>query len=123
MTDAPVKDILVVEDDEGIRESVTTFLEMQGYRVRSAGDGFQAMELLKSGPMPNLVLLDMKMPIMNGWQVAIEFLDKHDHLSPFVVMTAAADAQQRAKDVSAVGWLAKPFTLDELLVKVLKHAR
>ena len=54
---------------------------------------------------------------------AIEFLDKHDHQSPIVVITAAADAEQRAKDISAVGWVEKPFDLDVLLKTIKKYEK
>jgi len=81
------------------------------------------MKILDTSGMPHLILLDMKMPIMNGWQFAIEYLDKHDHESPIVVMTAAADAEQRANDIHAIGWIAKPFDLDMLLGKVKKYER
>jgi len=117
------KIILVVEDDEEILSSVKMFLELEGYKVLIAPNGFEAMNILKTTGIPNLILLDMKMPIMNGWEFAIEFLDKHDHNAPIVVMTAAADAEERAKDIHAIGWLAKPFDLDVLLAKVKKYER
>jgi CheY-like chemotaxis protein len=117
------KTILIIEDDQDILMALSSFLEVEGYAVRTAENGFEAMELLKDGKMPNLILLDMKMPVMNGWQFAIEFLAKHDHLSPIVVMTAAADAKQRAEDISAIGWIAKPFELEELLRVIKKYER
>ena len=120
MTTDTKKLILVVEDDQDILEVVRLFLESEGYRVLCAANGFEAMSHLKSSGVPHLILLDMKMPIMNGWQFAIEFLSRHDHMSPIVVMTAAADVEQRAKDISAIGWIGKPFQLDDLLAKV-KH--
>ena len=123
MTDSEQKTILIVEDDKDILYTLKEFLESEGYRVQAAENGAKAMELLGTGGMPNLILLDMKMPIMNGWQFAIEFLDKHDHSTPIVVMTAAADAAQRAKDISAIGWVGKPFNLDVLLQKIKKHQR
>jgi CheY-like chemotaxis protein len=121
--DQKKKSILIIEDDEDILLALKTFLEVEGYFVKTAENGFEAMELLKDGVMPNLILLDMKMPVMNGWQFAIEFLAKHDHLSPIVVMTAAADASQRAQDINAIGWVAKPFELDDLLKVVRKYER
>ena len=117
------KTILIIEDDEDILFSLKTFLELEGYKVLTAENGFEAMELLKKSGMPNLILLDMKMPIMNGWEFAIEFLDKHNHNAPIVVMTAAADAEQRANDIHAIGYVAKPFDLKVLLEKVKKHER
>jgi CheY-like chemotaxis protein len=123
MSSEKKKSILIIEDDQDILLALKSFLEVEGYAVQTAENGFEAMELLKEGEMPNLILLDMKMPVMNGWQFAIEFLAKHDHLSPIVVMTAAADAKQRAQDISAIGWVSKPFELDELLKIVKKYER
>ena len=122
-TDQKKKSILIIEDDPDILLALKTFLEVEGYAVRTAENGFEALKLLNDGEMPNLILLDMKMPVMNGWQFAIEFLAKHDHLSPIVVMTAAADAKQRAKDIDAIGWVSKPFELDELMKVVRKYER
>ncbi|MCM2324436.1 MAG: response regulator [Oligoflexia bacterium] len=123
MTPLPTKTVLVVEDDRDILFTVKTFLEIEGYSVQTAVNGFEAMGLLKERGVPNLILLDMQMPVMNGWQFALEFLDKHDHTSPIVVMTAAADAEQRATDVSAIGWIGKPFDLNDLLKKVKRFER
>jgi CheY-like chemotaxis protein len=122
-TEHAKKSILIVEDDPDILMALKAFLEVEDYTVRTAENGFEAMKLLSDGKMPNLILLDMKMPVMNGWQFAIEFLAKHDHLSPIVVMTAAADASLRANDINAIGWVAKPFDLDELLKVVKKYER
>jgi len=122
-TNIKQKLIMIIEDDIEILSTVKLFLEFEGYKVVTAPNGFEAMNILKTSGIPNLILLDMKMPIMNGWEFAIEFLDKHDHNAPIVVMTAAADAEQRAKDIHAIGWVAKPFDLDVLLAKVKKHER
>jgi urea transport system substrate-binding protein len=115
--------IMIIEDDTEILSSVKIFLELEDYRVLTAENGFEAMNILKTSGMPNLILLDMKMPIMNGWEFAKEFLDKYDSGAPIIVMTAAPDAEQRAKDIHAMGWLAKPFDLDVLLAKVKKNER
>lgn len=109
---------MVIEDEKEIRETLKDFLEFEGYEVLTAENGFEAMGQLEHSKSPNLILLDMKMPIMNGWQFAKEYLDKYDHTSPIVVITAAADAEQRAKDINAEGWISKPFNLDLLLQKI-----
>ncbi len=120
---AEQKSILIVEDDKEIVFALTDFLESEGYTVLSAENGFAALELLQLNKLPNLVLLDMMMPIMNGWQFALEFVAKFDRQCPFVVMTAAADAKQRAEEVSAVGWIEKPFELDRALELIKKYER
>jgi len=122
-TNIKQKLIMIIEDDIEILSTVKLFLEFEGYKVVTAPNGFEAMNILKSSELPNLILLDMKMPIMNGWEFAIEFLDKHDHKAPIVVMTAASDAEQRARDIHAIGWLSKPFDFNELLKKVKKYEK
>lgn len=121
--EARKKTILIVEDEKDILFTLREFLESENYHVLVAENGSEAMELLKNSGIPDLILLDMKMPVMNGWEFAIEFLDKHDHQSPIVVITAAADAEQRAKDISAVGWVEKPFDLDVLLRTIKKYEK
>lgn len=123
MSESSAKTILVVEDDKDISITLKIFLEGEGYQVLLAENGSIALDLIQKHGMPNLILLDMKMPIMNGWQFAIEFISRHDHNTSIVVMTAAADAEQRAKDISAIGWVGKPFALDDLLAKVKKYER
>jgi len=112
------KTILVVEDDNDILFVTKAFLEGQDYQVLTAENGADALQLIQQHGAPHLILLDMKMPIMDGWQFAGEFLDKYDHLSPIVVMTAAGNAEQRAIDIGAKGWVGKPFDLDILLSKI-----
>ncbi len=123
MDENPSKTILIVEDDPEISYTLKLFLEGEGYRVLTANNGLKALEVLTQGLTPHLILLDMKMPIMNGWQFAIEFVNKFDHMSPIIVFTAAADAAKRAQEVNAIGWIAKPFDLDELLALIKKYER
>lgn len=114
-----MKTIMVVEDDSDIRLSLKDLLELQGYDVLTAENGLEALKVLKkSATPPNLILLDMKMPVMNGWEFAEEFHKTYHDTSPIVVVTAAADAEQRAKDINASGWVSKPFALGEMLKKI-----
>ncbi len=117
-----LKTILIVEDDPDILFALSSLLEDEGYTVQVAENGVVALELLKKYGLPHLILLDMIMPVMNGWQFAAEFTAQYDHLCPIIVMTAAADAQQRAKDVGAIGWIGKPFVLEKLLGMIREYA-
>lgn len=119
----PKKTILVVEDDADIVFTLTLFLEGEGYCVYAAANGQVALNILHERGIPNLILLDMKMPVMNGWQFAAEFMNRYGNKAPIVVMTAAADARQRAREISANDWVGKPFTLDDLLTKVRQNER
>ncbi|MFM8268696.1 MAG: response regulator transcription factor, partial [Pseudomonadota bacterium] len=84
------KQILVIEDEPDILFSLKAYLESEGYEVPTAQNGEEAMGYLKTHPMPNLILLDMKMPVMSGWEFSQEFSKAFDHKAPIVVMTAAA---------------------------------
>ncbi len=106
--------ILVVEDDPDLLGLVEMLLQDAGYRVRTAAHGLQALERVAE-EMPGLILLDMRMPVMNGWEFAAEFRARHGRACPIVVVTAAENAQLRAREVEADAWLAKPFDLDDVL--------
>jgi len=106
--------VLVLDDDRDLSTLVTYILEAEGYRVRTAPDGRQGLEAIER-EMPSLILLDMKMPVMDGWTFAREFRARYDARVPIVVLTAAEDAMKRARDVGAVDWVGKPFDLDVLI--------
>ena len=105
--------ILVVDDDLSIRHTVSEILEMEGYAVKTASDGAEALAMVERA-RPALVLLDMRMPVMDGWGFAREIRARGLHLS-ILVMTAAQDARNWAQEIGADGYLAKPFELMDLL--------
>ena len=115
------KKILIVEDDPDIRSVLSMVIEADGYSVVTANNGLEALETIQKDGLPQLILLDMKMPIMDGWQFAEAFYKLHGHAVPLVVMTAAADAAKRASDISANGWLEKPFDLSNLQTALQKY--
>ncbi|WPU64356.1 response regulator [Peredibacter starrii] len=119
MTDS--KTILIIEDEKVILHTLKDFLEVEGYDVLIAGNGLVALELLNNTPMPDLLLLDMKMPKMNGWEFARAYSENFKERAPIIVATAAVDAEQRARDVNAIDWVEKPFNLDILLEKIKKY--
>lgn len=104
--------ILVVDDDEGIRLMVALALEGGGLRVLTAADGREALELVAREP-PTLILLDLKMPGMDGWAFARAYRARSGPHAPIVVMTAAHPAG-RVAEVRADAELAKPFDLEQL---------
>ena len=110
----PRAHILVVDDDPDMQDVMALTLELGGYEVARASNGQQALERVEEG-MPDLILLDMRMPVMDGWTFAAELRRRHAACAPIVVCTAAEDAQRRAREVAAVGCLSKPFELDEML--------
>lgn len=108
--------ILVVEDDDDIRNAIVDLLETEGYSTEAAVNGKDALDKLEVIPKPCLVLLDMMMPIMNGR----EFLDtvmKNSHLAPIPVLIVSAVADKTNTEGS-VGFLKKPIDI-EVVLKVV----
>jgi DNA-binding response OmpR family regulator len=112
--------ILLVEDDDDLREMEVGILEWAGFRVVSAREGREALELV-AREMPRVIFLDMRMPGMDGWAFAREFRVRHDHLAAIIVVTAAASAEARALEIAAEGSLSKPFEIDELIAAARAH--
>ncbi len=105
--------VLVVDDDEGIREVVQSLLEDEGCAVRTATDGRAALAALEEF-LPDVILLDMRMPVMDGWQFAAAYRERPEPKAPVVVMTAAQNASAWAKEIQADAFVPKPFEVDAL---------
>lgn len=110
----PPRDVLIVDDEPDMADVIKAALEHEGYPCRVAANGRQALDEV-SAALPGLVLLDMLMPIMNGWETARVLRDTYGPDLPIVVMTAAEHAGSRRDEAAADDVLAKPFELDELL--------
>jgi CheY-like chemotaxis protein len=113
---APNGPVLVVDDDPAIRDAVRDALEAMGMRVTTASDGAEALNRVLHEE-PCVVLLDMRMPVMDGWGFARAIRERGMDL-PVVVMTAAADARRWASEIGAMGVVPKPFALSELITAV-----
>lgn len=114
--------VLVVDDDAQIRELLTIALGEEGYLVRAVPDGEAALEAVAEAP-PAVILLDMRMPVMDGWTFAREYRRRYNgNAKPVLCMSAAVDARQVAREIKPDGLLPKPFSLDELLTAVALHA-
>ena len=109
--------VLVVDDDESIREFVATIVDDEGYDVATARDGAEALAIARERT-PALILLDMRMPRMNGPEFTAAYRALPGPHAPIVVMTAGREARQRAEEMGAEGYLAKPFELNDLLAAV-----
>lgn len=107
--------ILVVDDDPGIVGFLQLALADEGYHVRAAGNGREALASV-ADHRPDLILLDMNMPVMDGWEFTSQLRQCGPELRsiPIVVMTAARDAATRSREIGAQGYLGKPFDLDQL---------
>ena len=109
--------VMVVEDETAISDLVAAALEEEGYRVLTARDGHDALQLLQRAP-PDAIVLDLMLPNLDGWQV-IRWCRAHPATTaiPIIVVSAAFDARQDA-DLEPLVFVEKPFDLDVLLVLV-----
>jgi CheY-like chemotaxis protein len=115
-------DVLVVDDDPDLMEIVRIMLDSSGYEVRCARNGREAIEAVAQ-KKPAVVLLDMLMPVMDGWQCARELRARYGSGIPIVVVTAAEHARARADQAGGVDdVLPKPFDMDDLLRVVARYA-
>lgn len=112
------KRVLVVEDDDDIRNTLAELLEGEGYEVSSAADGRQGLERALE-QMPDVILLDLMMPVMNGWEFREE--QKRDPAIAGVPVVVVSAVPRAAIDVSEV--IAKPFSIDEVLDAVERQVR
>jgi two-component system chemotaxis response regulator CheY len=115
--------ILVVEDDESLRRLLFWTLTEEGYSVMEASDGAVALARVHEAA-PGLILLDMRMPVLDGWEFARRYRARPGPHAPIICVTAAVDAAEvaaRGTQIGAVASLSKPFDLDELLALVRRH--
>jgi CheY-like chemotaxis protein len=110
--------ILIADDDLDLRESLRLLLELHGHSVAEARNGREALEQLAVQP-PCVILLDLMMPIMDGWQFRRAQLQLPEHAGiPVVVISAVPDHLQRNNELRAERLFTKPFDYDELLTVV-----
>lgn len=114
--------ILVVDDDEAIVAFVEMALQAEGYDVVVTHDARRALGLL-STYTPDLILLDMRMPEVNGWEFVRAYRSGSTERSPIVIMSAGRDTAKTAAELHADGAIDKPFDIDDLLATVQKHLR
>ena len=115
--------VLIVDDDDDIRETLELILASRGYRSMGASDGAEALALMRENPLPVVVLLDIMMPGMNGTQFrAAQLADPRLASVPLVVMTGDGRADQRAEALGAFRSLKKPLDIGDLIA-VVRDAR
>ena len=113
------KFILIVEDDRDVAQSVAEVLGISGYCTAIAANGREALDHLRKNDLPDLILLDMMMPVMDGWQFRQEQRTLPAVASiPVVIVTADGDARAKAVLIQAAGYVVKPVTIDSLLDEV-----
>ena len=105
--------VLIVEDDVDTREMLGRYLELEGFRVETAANGRQALEQLEAGSEPSVIVLDLMMPVMDGWQFRRE-QSRRDQIANIPVIVVSAAGKDRISQIDADAYLSKPVDLDEL---------
>jgi CheY-like chemotaxis protein len=112
--------VFVVEDDVDTRDMLGRFLELEGFRVELASNGKQALERLHAGVHPCVILLDLMMPVMDGWQFRRQQAAERDIANiPVIVVSAAG--RERISEIDANAYLTKPVDLEQLLERVTQY--
>lgn len=114
--------VLIVEDDLDTREMLGRFLELEGYTVETAENGKRALERLGSGVGACVILLDLMMPVMDGWQFRQEQI-RDAAFADIPVIVVSAAGRERLEKIQANAYLSKPVDLDELLGCVTQFCR
>lgn len=117
MTSPTGRQVLVVEDDAILRETIQWALEDEGLRVMVAVDGLEALRRA-SVSVPDLVVLDMGLPGLDGYGVAAGLRAQHGDGLSILVVTADGRAPEKARRVGAYAYLHKPFDIDDFLERV-----
>jgi CheY-like chemotaxis protein len=117
MPDQGDRPVLVVDDDPDILQTLALCLSTEGYRVLMASNGREALHVLDR-EKPAVILLDLMMPVMDGWQFVHELDTRGRRDVPLLILSADRAVQGHAQKLKASGHLAKPFDLEELLGKV-----
>jgi CheY-like chemotaxis protein len=114
--------VLIVEDDEDLRDMMAQMLTIEGFNAATAANGREALEYLHSTGKPNVILLDLMMPVMDGWEFRRQ--QKADpELAPVPVIVLSALDPPRAATVDADAFLKKPLDFDRLLELVRDRCR
>ncbi len=109
--------ILVVDDEETIREVVCRYLEREGYVAREAADGYEALDIIRHDP-PALIVLDLMLPGIDGLSLTQHL--RQDHQIPIIMLTAKSEANDRIRglDLGADDYITKPFNPQEVVSRV-----
>jgi len=110
------REVLVVEDDEMIATDLAGVLEDEGFKVVRAAQGLEALQFLREGLRPSVILLDLMMPVMNGWEFRAQMLSEAEFADiPLILLSSVPDIRQQAVTLCAHGFLNKPIDIDQLL--------
>jgi CheY-like chemotaxis protein len=114
--------VLIVEDDADLREMMAQLLAIEGYRAQTVPNGLAALDYLRKGDFPEVILLDLMMPVMDGWEFRRRQREDPQLARVPVVVLSALD-QSRAADLDGAAFLKKPLDFDRLLQLVRQYCR
>jgi CheY-like chemotaxis protein len=114
--------IMIVDDDDDLREILTMLLELHGYRVITARDGVEALERLSGGEEPALILLDMMMPRLDGEGFIAALRREHRERIPIVMLSGHWQAQRKAAELGTA-LLVKPIAAEQVVDVVRRFAK
>ncbi|MGE5242766.1 MAG: response regulator [Betaproteobacteria bacterium] len=114
--------VLIVEDDGDLRDMMAQMLTLEGFAAATAANGQEALEYLRTGSRPGVILLDLMMPVMDGWEFRRRQRGDRQLRDVPVVVVSALD-QARARDLGANAVLKKPLDFDRLLELVRQYCR
>jgi CheY-like chemotaxis protein len=114
--------VLLVEDNDDVREMMSLALQLGGHEVWSARHGGEALALLHERPLPSLILTDLMMPVMNGWELRAA-LRNDPELAEVPVVAVSAIPAEHIERLEGMEFLPKPIDIDRLLDVVCEHCR
>jgi CheY-like chemotaxis protein len=114
--------VLIVEDDEDLRDMMAQLLTIEGFEPATVANGREALDYLHTSEKPHVILLDLMMPVMDGWEFRRQQKADPDLARVPVIVLSALDAG-RASTVDATAFLKKPLDFDRLLELVRLHCR
>jgi CheY-like chemotaxis protein len=112
--------VLLVEDNDDVREMMALALQLAGASVACAANGRDALALLKGRPAPNLILLDLMMPVMNGWELSAA-LKRDEALAKVPIVVISAMGEAGAAELQPAEFISKPVDIDHLIDVVTEH--
>jgi CheY-like chemotaxis protein len=117
--DSTGKKVLIVEDDAAARDGLATILQREGYHVATLPDGLKALDYLRDGARPDLILLDMLLPVMDGWNLLKEMQSWSRPLDvPIIIMTGMCLSPEWSAANGCRGFVRKPIAVNELLAEM-----
>ena len=112
--------VFIIEDDVDTRDMLARFLELEGYHVEAASNGRQALDRLSNGTPASVIVLDLMMPVMDGWEFRRHQIEDA-RLKDIPTIVVSAAGRDRLSKISANAYLTKPVDMDKLLEHVSQY--